>query len=351
MEISVVIPIYNTGSKLSFTIQSIISQTFPDWELLLIDDGSSDACTIDICKKFEAKDSRVKYISKKNEGIEKSRIYGIKQAKGRYIMFLDHDDWYSADALKKLLDTALENNSDIVVASNYESFHPRIKYNRKGHSINKNISVDHKEFLQTYYINFFGVNMYPVSTWSKLYRASLFEDLDLKTLGYNIMEDVVLNLQIFPKAKRISFVDDYLYFHRFGGLTTKVDTINALSAYLDLYRFKQNFITKYQLEKGTEFINYEVKNVLVHMLRLSFGTDNPKANFLELIHIFQNDVIYDEVLLFFERKNPILNKIDDHKIEDLYSELQNERKNMKFKIMKVSKNIFRKYIFQLLNYF
>lgn len=87
------------------------------------------------------------------------------------------------------------------------------------------------------------------------------------------------------------------------------------------------------------------------MLRLSFGIDNPKANFLELIQIFRNDVIYDEVLLFFEHKNPILNKIDNHKIENLYSELQNERKNMKFKITNVSKNIFRTYIIQLLNYF
>lgn len=342
--ISVIIPVYNTGSKLKFTINSIIQQTYGNLELLLIDDGSTDAKTIDICREYEKNDSRIKVFSKKNEGIEKTRLFGIEKASGDFLIFSDHDDWYESYAFEKLLKTALENNSDVVIANNYEAFHPKINFNKKSFTLGKNFTVDREHYIQKYYKNFFGVNLYPVCTWSKIYKAELFRNLKLKTLGYNFMEDVVLNLQIMPQATTISFIDDYLYYHRFGGLTSRANTIHALRGHLDLYRFKKEFIKKYNLDENYEFINYELKNVLVQMLRLSFEAENPTSNFNELIRIFKNDTNYNEVLGFFDHKNPILNKIANDELEILYLELKNERKTVRFKLTYFAKTLFRKVI-------
>ncbi len=112
--ISVIVPVYNTAKYLDDCVKSVLSQTFKDFELILVDDGSTDGSGI-ICDKYSCIDTRVITIHKKNEGVSAARNLGITLAKGNWLIFLDADDlWSDNEALFKLYSAAISNNVDIV---------------------------------------------------------------------------------------------------------------------------------------------------------------------------------------------------------------------------------------------
>ena len=111
-KISVIVPVYNTEKYLNRCIDSILAQTFTDFELLLIDDGSTD-CSGKICDEYAAKDSRVRVFHKENGGVSSARNMGLDNAQGEWITFVDSDDWVHEDFLKKRLALALNDNADI----------------------------------------------------------------------------------------------------------------------------------------------------------------------------------------------------------------------------------------------
>lgn len=100
--ISIIVPVYNGDKYLSRCVDSILNQTFQDWELLLVDDGSTDKSG-EICDEYAIKDKRIKAFHKKNGGVSSARNYGIKHIEGEWIMFCDADDELMAFCLKKLI--------------------------------------------------------------------------------------------------------------------------------------------------------------------------------------------------------------------------------------------------------
>lgn len=111
--ISIIIPIYNSESLLNGCIESIVGQDYRDWELLLIDDGSTDGSS-DIGRRWEKADSRVKYFQKENGGVSSARNYGLDRANGKYIMFVDSDD-LCAPTLLSALSVAVREGLDMAV--------------------------------------------------------------------------------------------------------------------------------------------------------------------------------------------------------------------------------------------
>lgn len=111
--ISIIIPVYNVYDYLSDCIKTVVAQTYTNIEIILINDGSTDKSP-DLCMKWASQDDRIVYISKKNEGLGPTRNYGVSIANGKYISFVDSDDWLELDFLEKLYDKAVETNADIV---------------------------------------------------------------------------------------------------------------------------------------------------------------------------------------------------------------------------------------------
>ena len=147
--ISVITPIYNTASYLDQCIQSILAQTYTNWELLLIDDGSTDSSGA-ICDKYAKHDTRIRIIHQPNQGLSATRKRGIDNAKGDYIIFLDSDDyWIDNEILSKLLKIAEQYNADVVrgeyIRISGDSYEERIYSSSK---IYYNIVVDEAQFLE-----------------------------------------------------------------------------------------------------------------------------------------------------------------------------------------------------------
>ena len=110
--ISIIVPIYNAGKTLHRCIDSILSQTYTSWELLLIDDGSTDTSG-PICDEYAARDARVRVFHKENGGVSSARNVGLDNARGEWITFVDADDWISMDYLKEMM---THSDSDLVIA-------------------------------------------------------------------------------------------------------------------------------------------------------------------------------------------------------------------------------------------
>ena len=118
--ISIVVPIYNVEKYLRQCLDSILDQTYEHFECLLINDGSPDN-SADICKEYVDKDARFHYFEKENGGLASARNFGIKYSKGKYITFIDSDDWVESDYLEVLYSKIKEYNTDFVISS-YKKF-------------------------------------------------------------------------------------------------------------------------------------------------------------------------------------------------------------------------------------
>ena len=114
--ISVIVPIYNVEKYLERCVESIINQTYKNLEIILVDDGSPDNCP-QMCDDYAKKDSRIKVVHKKNGGLSDARNAGMKVATGEYVSFIDSDDYISLDFYETLLETIVDNDSDIVECS------------------------------------------------------------------------------------------------------------------------------------------------------------------------------------------------------------------------------------------
>ena len=111
--ISIIVPVYNTEKYLDQCIQSVLVQTYTNWELLLINDGSTDLSGT-ICDQYATKDRRIRVFHKENGGVSSARNVGLDNARGKWIMFIDADDWVEPSMLKELRTVALDNNADYV---------------------------------------------------------------------------------------------------------------------------------------------------------------------------------------------------------------------------------------------
>ena len=121
MKISIVVPVYNVEKYLSKCLESLISQTLADIEIICINDGSTDK-SLEILENYASKDNRVKIINQENQGVSTARNNGLACANGEYVTFVDSDDWLESNSCEELYNKAIQTNSDIVLFSHYDVF-------------------------------------------------------------------------------------------------------------------------------------------------------------------------------------------------------------------------------------
>ena len=124
--VSVIIPIYNAEKTLRRTVDSILKQTFHDFELILVNDGSNNG-SLSICYLYASKDVRIKVVNHKNMGLSLARSSGIKASLGHYILFVDADDWIEPDTLEALYGEAKKTDADMVICDYFEHLDNAVK--------------------------------------------------------------------------------------------------------------------------------------------------------------------------------------------------------------------------------
>lgn len=258
--VSIIVPIYNSSRYLSQCIESILRQDYSDFELILVDDASTDNSR----KReeyYEKKDNRVICIYKeKNEGVDYARFSGLSIARGEYIMFVDSDDWLSSDSVLNKMVKAIEDTGADYVES-------RMQHVMDRHGLIKHVSeptihglITQPELFDKYYISFFGCNILSVNIWAKLYRKATIDKANLSPTGFKMGEDLFFNLKLFPYLESIFILDEVGYSYRFGGMTSKYNP-TLLSDLKKMFLLKDELAHKYNYEQAYDYLRAELKNV------------------------------------------------------------------------------------------
>lgn len=189
--VSVIVPIYNTEAYLPRCIESLINQTYRNIEIILVVDGSPDN-SIEICKKYEKKDKRVKVYNKKNSGIADTRRFGFDASHGDYIMFLDSDDWVEHDWVKYLYDLLKKYKSDIACCS--------YCFNDDLESLNEKIEVIDKKNI---FLKYFKEPNIKTIVWNKMYKKEVLKKFKLVDEVTCNGEDVIFTCNALNNADLI----------------------------------------------------------------------------------------------------------------------------------------------------
>ena len=211
--ISIIVPIYNAEKYLAKCIESVISQTYCLWELLLIDDGSTDS-SYEICKNYSKKDSRIKYIHTENLGRVHARKTGMQNASGSVIAFLDSDDWMDKMALEEMYAQMQETSADCVIAGYVEtsSQGEKVILNNMPKGLYKDQKLQ-QDFIPAMlcFTDFFELGIQPF-LWNKLYKREIIEQFIIE-LDERIVvgEDVVCVFPALLRAVTISVMDKAYY--------------------------------------------------------------------------------------------------------------------------------------------
>ena len=205
--ISLILPIYNVEEYLNECLESILNQSYCDYELLIVDDGSTDS-SLHIARGYSEKFKDIKVFTQENKGVSEARNLALKNAKGDYILFIDSDDFLRKDMLEKLIETALESNSDITI-SNYYLYY------------NKN---NFKEFIKgmpkyNLYTNSEVIEMMlkhklQGQLWNKLFKTSLLKEINFQFEKGRYIQDIFPIFRAVSASKKIAYINEALYFYR-----------------------------------------------------------------------------------------------------------------------------------------
>lgn len=259
-EISVIVPVYKVEAYLDRCVKSIINQTFTDFELILVDDGSPDNCP-KICDEWKKRDTRIHVIHKKNGGLSSARNVGLEIFKGNYVFFVDSDDWIEKDALEILYKVSKEKNADIVVGKHVET----IQYGMCERNYSKKCSLYTKdEYLDMFLkITDQKTRYY---AWAKLYKSKIARFIKYPE-GYT-SEDVEGTFYAISKAKCIVEID-YIVYHYFinkKGISKGV--VNGL--HKDMYHVWKNVVkyTEKEMPMYVEKVKYNLARLDLSVLML-----------------------------------------------------------------------------------
>ena len=262
----ILVPVYNVEKVLGKCIRSVQRQTYSNWKMVLVDDGSTDRSG-KMCDEYAKKDSRIRVVHTENGGLPIARINGVKEIDDSgYCFFCDSDDEMPENALQVLYQEAKRSNADIVCGNSERLL--------KGIVVSKSSNLscfsdpriyEQDEILSNLYLCCFGGGRFPVSMWGKLYRSDIIRKVILSQECHPkyFAEDLNVILRLLPEVKRISVINDIVYCYRIGG-----GTFRFMPTFLDdnilMYRLKMQWSDKCtSTENVKQLIGVELKNIIV----------------------------------------------------------------------------------------
>ena len=293
VEISIIVPVYKVEQYLCRCLDSIVAQTFTDWECILVDDGSPDDSGT-ICDEYAENDKRFRVFHQENAGVSAARNKGLDEAKGEWICFVDSDDWIEKEMLEKMYNLAVKNKAEVVVCgckmtdtiSIEKKFNPKIGW--------LNIPVDFVWYMH--------------GPWSKLFNRMAIENIRFP-LNITLGEDLYFVFQVFAFHTKTIFGMDssfYNYFVNPNSVTKTISTKNILdhmdvNAMIEKDLSINGFYNDNQWQRWLQKEKANVKDNIFRMkqidfqlwwkiypeLNYNFGIGDWKSKVLKLLMIFR----------------------------------------------------------------
>lgn len=262
-KISVIVPVYKVEDLLCRCVDSILAQTYSDFELILVDDGSPDRSG-EICDYYAERDHRVRVIHQENGGLSAARNTGISLACGEYLSFVDSDDMIHPQMLELLLHS-LETHQADLVSTRYICFRDAVPEMSVLHKLGESVLTqnDYLDHLYPYHFEQIGV-----SAWGKLYKRHLFD-----TLRYpegKIYEDLHIYLELLKLCSKIVVLDTPMYYYYLGNVSITKSSYLAHSRF-DEFILRANHAVYFQEQGNLSQYQYAVNDYLTFFLRNAFA--------------------------------------------------------------------------------
>ena len=204
--ISVIIPVYNAQNTIEKTIHSVLKNTEKDIELVLVIDGLTDN-SLNICEKMRKRDNRIKIIVQENKGALSARINGIKNASGKYIMFLDADDEYIDNIFKRMNEIINKYSPDLI-----KFRYKKETYEQYPYFTEDELFINKEDFAEKVYPMFFqGYQLNAI--WNSCIKKSCLNNISIPTKRLKYAEDLMMNLNVFSNINSVVFINDIYYLY------------------------------------------------------------------------------------------------------------------------------------------
>lgn len=261
MDLSIIIPMYNAENTIEKTLDSLLSQKVKDIEIIIVDDGSKDN-SLNIVKSYKDKDDRVIIIQQENKGVSAARNKGVCNSRGKYITFVDSDDYVDIYIYEKLLKKAKETNADIVKCTPCTEFRDGSGKNKNYFDLDDTL-VYNKEFInQSIIKTLIGINYKNIKkwlngerynqyyfVWASLYKKDIIDNIYFDE-SISIGEDLLYNMEAFYKADTFTIVNEPLYYwvDNKDSITRKLNPEVCINK-VDALEKRKLFCEKYDLDE------------------------------------------------------------------------------------------------------
>ena len=287
-KVSVIVPVYNAEKYLCKCVDSIVAQTYPNLEILLIDDGSTDKSP-EICDEYQKRNKIIKVIHKKNGGVSSARNVGIEISTGKYVCFIDADDYVESNFIKALIDSCF-CDCDLVISGMIYDFGKK----KTKSSIEKDIAVSLYEFK-----NLFD-KLYKMcltnSPWAKLYNKNLLNGLAFDE-SVSLGEDLLFNYLYLNKCKNI-FISQYS-----GYYYNRTNNYSATKKYSPEYMlcltkcYEQSKIFKYgYIQNNNDIIDVTFCQNCIAQIQLAIGSSYDKDIVKREVKNILNNIYFEKVV-------------------------------------------------------
>lgn len=284
--ISIIMPAYNASLTIDKAIHSVLNQVYENWELIIVNDGSQDD-TLNVCRKYD--DSRISVITKENGGLSSARNTGLACSRGKYICFVDSDDWIESEYLSLLYRSIWDNQSDLSVCGFILS-HDNCEVNL---CLQKNecyqYVYDNEDFIKIFEQGLLN------SSCNKLYKKKIISDYHIQFETVTLVEDIAFNIQYFRYASKISFIKEPLYHYEQNNsnLTIRVSR-DAFDNYLHIHSQLLELVdNKYRVLINRYVYHQYMSIVMKYLAKVAVGELSKEKVFVLLKSYMNNPLVIE----------------------------------------------------------
>ena len=326
-KISVIIPVYNVEKFMRNCIDSCINQTYKNLEIILVDDGSTDNSG-KICDEYKNKDERIKVIHQKNMGLAGARNSGLDIATGKYIMFLDSDDFYEPNSCEVLYKEIEEKNADYVIGNYIHTDYEGVKWeNPIFNQENFKLSID------DYKKSFFVMNS---TEWNKIFKREFIEKYSLRFVLGAFAEDAIFSTFCYVHTDNAYYINDIVYNYRQNKTNSTISTTCTKTYFTKINEAYKLIYKNFEETDEIGFYRYFYSRITPYLMCKMIDTDalSGKEETIEVMKMlswfFKQKETFDAVIvnnMLNEMANEIINK-DYEKAYTKLEEIKEYRKTL-----------------------
>lgn len=285
--VSVIVPVYNVENYLHRCINSIRVQNYENMEIILVDDGSKDSSG-KICDEYAEMDSRIIVLHKENGGLSEARNVALDICKGKWISFIDSDDYVAENHIKSLYEACIQNDADMGVCGRYDIYQDR---KQELFNISSNFVWNKKNAIENLLL---GKGLH-VGAWGKLYKRDVFADVRYP-VG-EVSEDVAVIMRILNQTEKIvhTGISTYYYLHRSKSLSSSFNE-KQLSAFHNYQKMYKTILNEYPYLKRQALAYYD--RAVMSFLNMYYFSKLKKEN--SSVHEIYEEIDHACRSIFFE---------------------------------------------------